>query len=101
MLDTETDLRLRSGIHDTLASMLQTLAPGDLTHWLGLCRDVLSAAKNMKRQTAPEASAAKQAKGERPEASLLIGSLCAEALLFSHYPFTPKLEKYILPIFNL
>ena len=48
MLDTETDTRLRSDIHDTLNSMLQTLAAQNLTHWLGLCRDVLSASKSSK-----------------------------------------------------
>ena len=48
MLDTETDVRLRSDIHDTLNSMLQTLAARNLTHWLGLCRDVLSASKSSK-----------------------------------------------------
>ena len=48
MLDTETDFRLRSDIHDTLNSMLQTLAAHNLTHWLGLCRDVLSASKSSK-----------------------------------------------------
>ena len=45
MLDTEVDRGLRSGIQDCLTSMLQTLAPDDLTHWLGLCKSVLSAAK--------------------------------------------------------
>ena len=45
MLDTETDVRMRSDIQYTLTSMLQTLAPDNLTHWLGLCRDVLSATK--------------------------------------------------------
>ena len=48
MLDTETDSRMRSDIHDTLNSMLQTLAAHNLTHWLGLCRDVLSASKSSK-----------------------------------------------------
>jgi hypothetical protein len=45
MLDTEVDRGLRSNIQDCLNSMLQTLAPDDLTHWLGLCKNVLSAAK--------------------------------------------------------
>ena len=45
MLDTEVDRGLRSGIQDCLTSMLQTLAPDNLTHWLGLCKSVLSAAK--------------------------------------------------------
>jgi len=48
LLDNETDVRMRSDIRYTLTSMLQTLAPGDLTHWLGLCRDVLSASKSTK-----------------------------------------------------
>ncbi|CAH3014392.1 unnamed protein product [Porites evermanni] len=48
MLDTETDVRLTSDIHDTLNSMLQSLAANNLTHWLGLCRDVLSASKSSK-----------------------------------------------------
>ncbi len=45
MLDTEVDRGLRSDIQDCLNSMLQTLAPDHLTHWLGLCKSVLSAAK--------------------------------------------------------
>lgn len=45
MLDTEVDRGLRSDIQDCLNSMLQTLAPDDLTHWLGLSKNVLSAAK--------------------------------------------------------
>ncbi|XP_027038809.1 HEAT repeat-containing protein 5B-like [Pocillopora damicornis] len=54
MLDTETDSRMRSDIHDTLNSMLQTLAAQNLTHWLGLCRDVLSASKSSKAAKGPE-----------------------------------------------
>ncbi|PFX25411.1 HEAT repeat-containing protein 5B [Stylophora pistillata] len=54
MLDTETDSRMRSDIHDTLNSMLQTLAAQNLTHWLGLCRDVLSASKSSKVAKGPE-----------------------------------------------
>lgn len=54
MLDTETDLRMRSDIQDTLNSMLQTLAAHNLTHWLGLCRDVLSASKSSKGGKAGE-----------------------------------------------
>ena len=54
MLDTETDSRMRSDIHDTLNSMLQTLAAQNLTHWLGLCRDVLSASKSSKAVKGPE-----------------------------------------------
>ena len=46
MLDTEVDRGLRSDIQDCLNSMLQTLAPDDLTHWLGLSKNVLSAAKS-------------------------------------------------------
>ena len=46
MLDTEVDRGLRSDIQDCLNSMLQTLAPDNLTHWLGLCKNVLSAAKS-------------------------------------------------------
>ncbi|KXJ04528.1 HEAT repeat-containing protein 5B, partial [Exaiptasia diaphana] len=53
MLDNETDVRMRSDIRYTLTSMLQTLAPHALTHWLGLCRDVLSASKSNKA-AAPE-----------------------------------------------
>lgn len=64
MLDTETDLRLRSDIQDTLTSMFQTLAPHNLTHWLGLCRDVLSAAKNMKRNASSEPQAKNSKKGK-------------------------------------
>lgn len=43
MLDRETDTKLRSSIHDTLTSMLQELAAGELARWLSLCKVVLSA----------------------------------------------------------
>lgn len=43
MLDRETDNKLRSYIHDTLTSMLQELAAGELARWLSLCKKVLSA----------------------------------------------------------
>ncbi|GAB6024418.1 hypothetical protein CHUAL_009582 [Chamberlinius hualienensis] len=42
MLDTETDRKLVSDIHDTLTSMLQALAEDSLTQWLSLCREVLT-----------------------------------------------------------
>ena len=50
MLDTEVDRGLRSDIQDTLTSMLQTLAPEVLSHWLSLCKSVLSAAKSNEQQ---------------------------------------------------
>ncbi|GFQ67675.1 HEAT repeat-containing protein 5B [Trichonephila clavata] len=43
MLDTETDIRLVSDAHDTLTSMLQTLAEENVGHWLQLCKSVLTA----------------------------------------------------------
>ncbi|KAG8183923.1 hypothetical protein JTE90_029028 [Oedothorax gibbosus] len=43
MLDTETDIRLVSDAHDTLTSMLQTLAEENIGHWLQLCKSVLTA----------------------------------------------------------
>ncbi|XP_071834099.1 HEAT repeat-containing protein 5B-like isoform X1 [Apostichopus japonicus] len=43
MLDRENDTKLRSSIHDTLTSMLQELAAGELARWLSLCKVVLSA----------------------------------------------------------
>ena len=52
MLDTEVDRGLRSNIQDCLNSMLQTLAPEKLLHWLGLCKSVLSAAKSEKEDKA-------------------------------------------------
>lgn len=64
MLDTETDTRLRSDIHDTLNSMLQTLAASNLTHWLGLCRDVLSASKSSAVGKGGDAQK-KEAEGEK------------------------------------
>ncbi|XP_050313880.1 HEAT repeat-containing protein 5B isoform X2 [Anthonomus grandis grandis] len=44
LLDTETDSSLIKDIHDTIISMLQVLATGQLTEWLGLCKDVLTVA---------------------------------------------------------
>ncbi|XP_058806084.1 HEAT repeat-containing protein 5B isoform X2 [Phymastichus coffea] len=44
MLDTETDSQLIKEIHDTLTSMLQILAAGNLSPWLSLCKDVLTVA---------------------------------------------------------
>lgn len=70
MLDTETDVRMRSDIQYTLTSMLQTLAPANLTHWLGLCRDVLSAAKANKglpKDKKPDS----RSKGEKDIQSLI------------------------------
>lgn len=43
MLDTETDTRLVADTHDTLTSMLQTLAEENVGHWLQLCKGVLTA----------------------------------------------------------
>ncbi|XP_042908893.1 HEAT repeat-containing protein 5B [Parasteatoda tepidariorum] len=43
MLDTETDLHLLADAHDTLTSMLQTLAEENVGHWLQLCKGVLTA----------------------------------------------------------
>ncbi|GIY21291.1 HEAT repeat-containing protein 5B [Caerostris extrusa] len=43
MLDAETDIRLVSDAHDTLTSMLQTLAEENVGHWLQLCKSVLTA----------------------------------------------------------
>lgn len=43
MLDTETDPRLVADTHDTLTSMLQTLAEENVGHWLQLCKGVLTA----------------------------------------------------------
>uniref|UniRef100_A0A665WI15 HEAT repeat-containing protein 5B n=1 Tax=Echeneis naucrates TaxID=173247 RepID=A0A665WI15_ECHNA len=42
MLDRETDRKLCSDIHDTLGHMLSSLAVEKLSHWLKLCKDVLS-----------------------------------------------------------
>lgn len=44
MLDSETDTRLVADTHDTLTSMLQTLAEENVGHWLQLCKSVLTAA---------------------------------------------------------
>lgn len=64
MLDTETDVRLTSDIHDTLNSMLQSLAANNLTHWLGLCRDVLSASKSSKGGNGGDAQKRETEEGE-------------------------------------
>ncbi|XP_077993059.1 HEAT repeat-containing protein 5B-like [Glandiceps talaboti] len=48
MLDTETDIKLKSDSHDTLISMLQELAADHLTHWLYLCKNVLQASTDTK-----------------------------------------------------
>lgn len=47
MLDTETDDEMIKNIHDTLNSMLQMLASDNLTQWLGLCKKVLTVAKEL------------------------------------------------------
>ncbi|CAN7999924.1 unnamed protein product [Ixodes hexagonus] len=44
LLDRETDPRLVSHVHDSLTSMLQAMLDDSLGHWLGLCKDVLTAA---------------------------------------------------------
>lgn len=49
MLDSETDTRLVADTHDTLTSMLQTLAEENVGHWLQLCKSVLTAAGNLIR----------------------------------------------------
>ncbi|CAF3113515.1 unnamed protein product [Rotaria sp. Silwood2] len=43
MLDTETDAKLCSHVHDRLVYMLQALGANNLTHWLQLCKDILAA----------------------------------------------------------
>ena len=43
MCDTEIDEKLLSDIQDTLVSLLQSLATQNLTRWLNLVREVLSA----------------------------------------------------------
>lgn len=43
MLDTEVDNKLTSDVQDTLLSLLQSLAVRNLTHWLTLLKEVLSA----------------------------------------------------------
>ena len=64
MLDTEVDVHMRSDIHDTLISMLTTLAPDNLTHWLGLCRDVLALKKGGKQKKGQEAKPTAEKPGE-------------------------------------
>uniref|UniRef100_L7LUE3 LAA1-like C-terminal TPR repeats domain-containing protein n=1 Tax=Rhipicephalus pulchellus TaxID=72859 RepID=L7LUE3_RHIPC len=44
LLDRETDPRLVSHLHDSLTSMLQAMLDDSLGQWLGLCKDVLTAA---------------------------------------------------------
>lgn len=43
MMDTETDGKLISDVQDTIDSLLQSLATQNLTRWLKLLKDVLSA----------------------------------------------------------
>lgn len=43
MMDTETDGKLISDVQDTIDSLLQSLATKNLTRWLKLLKDVLSA----------------------------------------------------------
>ncbi|KAL3874425.1 hypothetical protein ACJMK2_037438 [Sinanodonta woodiana] len=47
MLDTENDGKLISDVQDTLISLLQTLATKNLTRWLILLKDILSASTEM------------------------------------------------------
>ena len=42
LLDYETDTGLVSDIHDTLTSIVQTMAADNLQSWLALCREVLT-----------------------------------------------------------
>uniref|UniRef100_T1IQK7 HEAT repeat-containing protein 5A n=1 Tax=Strigamia maritima TaxID=126957 RepID=T1IQK7_STRMM len=42
MLDVEIDGKLVSDLHDTLTSMLQSLAEDNLSQWINLCKDVLT-----------------------------------------------------------
>jgi HEAT repeat-containing protein 5 len=44
MLDTETDQEMIKNIHDTIVSMLQMLAADNLSHWLSMCKRVLTVA---------------------------------------------------------
>ena len=43
LCDTEVDGKMISDIQDTLVSLLQTLATKDLSRWLSLLREILSA----------------------------------------------------------
>ena len=43
MLNSETDAKMLSNIHDTLISMLHELVMENLAGWLTLCKAVLSA----------------------------------------------------------
>lgn len=47
MMDTETDGKLISDVQDTIDSLLQALATRNLTRWLKLLKDVLSASTGM------------------------------------------------------
>ncbi|XP_014676647.1 PREDICTED: HEAT repeat-containing protein 5B-like [Priapulus caudatus] len=60
MLDTENDRSLVSDIHDTLISMLQSLAGENLTRWLALCKQVLSASSEFMLSPEEEAAAARE-----------------------------------------
>ena len=44
MLDTESDPEMIKNIHDTIISMLQMLAADNLSHWLSMCKRVLTVA---------------------------------------------------------
>lgn len=44
MLDTESDTEMIKNIHDTIISMLQMLAADNLSHWLSMCKRVLTVA---------------------------------------------------------
>uniref|UniRef100_A0A6B0VFZ6 HEAT repeat-containing protein 5A n=2 Tax=Ixodes ricinus TaxID=34613 RepID=A0A6B0VFZ6_IXORI len=56
LLDRETDPRLVSHVHDSLTSMLQAMLDDSLGHWLGLCKDVLTAADITASATATTAT---------------------------------------------
>ncbi|XP_067099249.1 HEAT repeat-containing protein 5A isoform X1 [Osmerus mordax] len=43
LLDRESDPRLRRDIQETLVHMMGSISAGKLSHWLKLCKDVLSA----------------------------------------------------------
>ncbi|KAJ7990914.1 hypothetical protein DPEC_G00291830 [Dallia pectoralis] len=50
LLDRESDPRLRQDIQETLVHMMTSISTGKLSHWLKLCKDVLSASSD---STAP------------------------------------------------
>ena len=52
MLDTEFDQQLITDLKYILVSILVTLAPSNLSHWLYLCRDILSAVSSDKDRKA-------------------------------------------------